>query len=213
LNAISSSMYRNLQQKILRRLTHRIRLARSLYIDDFYFIHINKTGGTSIEEAFRLPAEHLTAMEKRNQVGLERWRNAFKFTVVRNPWDKVVSHYHYRVKTNQGNLADSGMKFEDWVKSAYRDNNPSLFDNPKYFMPCVDWLTDSDNKLIVDYVGRFEHLSRDFANICEKIGLQVELPHRKVSSRDHYRGYYNSECRNIIGEHFIRDLEQFEYTF
>ena len=51
----------------------------------FHFIHINKTGGSSIELALRLPPEHKTAIQKIDEVGREVWLDAFNFCVVRNP--------------------------------------------------------------------------------------------------------------------------------
>jgi hypothetical protein len=65
----------------------------------YVFIHINKTAGSSIEAALGLQLSHFSAREVIASIGEETWKNVFKFTVVRNPWDKVVSHYHYRVQT------------------------------------------------------------------------------------------------------------------
>jgi len=86
---------------------------------DFVFIHINKTDGTSIEAALGLRLEHKTAQEKIHQLGLASWRNRFTFAFVRNPWDRVVSHYHYRVETNQTELATRTISFTEWVFRAY----------------------------------------------------------------------------------------------
>ena len=56
----------------------------------FIFIHINKTAGTSIGKAIGLPIkDHLTAQEVLSRIGKDRWDAAYKFTLVRNPWDKV----------------------------------------------------------------------------------------------------------------------------
>ena len=86
---------------------------------DFIFVHINKTAGTSIEHALGLPFQHKTARQFINEIGLETWRTTFTFAVVRNPWDKVVSHYHYRVETNRLDPGDDPIQFGDWVREAY----------------------------------------------------------------------------------------------
>lgn len=53
---------------------------RRVYLDPFVFIHINKTGGSSISTALRLPIEHKTAAEKIAQIGARRWDRRFTFT-------------------------------------------------------------------------------------------------------------------------------------
>ena len=88
----------------------------------FIFIHINKTAGTSIGRAIGLPVkDHLTATEVIARIGLDKWNSAYKFTVVRNPWDKVVSHYDYRRKKNKTEIASRNISFSDWVIMTYGD--------------------------------------------------------------------------------------------
>jgi len=87
-----------------------------LYLKEhnFIFIHIGKTGGTSMEKvlcshfgiAFRETTHgHLSWNPKQNhvkhiwargmikKVGMEAWRQCFTFAFVRNPYDMVVSLY------------------------------------------------------------------------------------------------------------------------
>ena len=90
----------------------------------FVFIHINKTAGVSIGKALGLEKQHLTAREYKNSLGNRRWDKMFKFTIVRNPWDKVVSHYFHRVKTNQTGLGNNPIGFKEWVKLTYSEQNP-----------------------------------------------------------------------------------------
>ena len=65
---------------------------------EFVFIHINKTGGSSIELALGYSPEHKTAVVKRKELGKGAWKKLFSFTIVRNPWDRAVSHYHRKVR-------------------------------------------------------------------------------------------------------------------
>lgn len=187
---------------------------RTRYLLNFVFVHINKTGGSSVERALRLPFRHDTALEIRRQIGERRWAKRFSFTIVRNPWDKVVSHYHYRVQTDQTGLKAEPIGFEEWVKRAYGDRDPRYHDTPKMFMPQSEWVSDEEGRIIVDFIGRFENLAADFRTICERIGRRAELPHLKKSrqGRD-YRGAYSDETAEIVGRYFAKDLENFGYGF
>ena len=192
-------------------------LRRRMYekhIQPFVFVHINKTGGSSIQRALGIPHDHLTALEKRARLGLRAWDRKFKFCIVRNPWDKVVSHFHYRVQTNQTGLKDESVDFGDWVGLTYRDRQAPYYDSPKFFMPQTEWISREDGKIIVDFVGRFEHLDEDFKKICEKLGRKgLSLPHDKKSNRGRYASYYTPETRDIVAEWFKADIDNFGYKF
>ena len=137
----------------------------------------------------------------------------FTFAFVRNPWDKVVSHYHYRVKTNQSGLRDRPLDFNTWVRLAYIDKDSSYYDHPRIFMPQMDWITDRDGKILVDFIGRFEQLDRDFRAVCDHLGITAELPHEKKSNRGPYQAYYDDETRAFVADWFDQDIDLFDYRF
>jgi hypothetical protein len=187
---------------------------RTRYLLNFVFIHINKTGGSSVERALGLPFRHDTALEIRERIGERRWAKRFSFTIVRNPWDKVASHYHYRVQTDQTGLKGDPIGFNEWVELAYGERDPRYHDKPKMFLPQSDWVCDEQGRIIVDFIGRFESLPADFGTICERIGRRAELPHLKKSRQgSDYRKAYSDESAEIVARYFARDLENFGYTF
>jgi hypothetical protein len=189
------------------------RTLRERHLRPYVFIHINKTGGSSVEKALGIRLDHSTAAEKHRQLGAAAWSQKFVFSFVRNPWDKVVSHYHYRVKTNQTGLGDNPVPFEDWLQRVYLDRDPRYFDKPRMFMPQRQWLLGDDGEMLVDYVGRFESLNEDFTHVCQELGLQAELGHAKPSSRGGYQQYYGEAGRAIVESQFAQDIEAFGYTF
>ena len=189
------------------------RTLRERHLRPYVFIHINKTGGSSVEKALGIRLDHSTAAEKYRQLGASAWSRKFVFSFVRNPWDKVVSHYHYRVKTNQTGLGDNPVPFEDWLQRVYLDRDPRYFDKPRMFMPQRQWLLGDDGEMLVDYVGRFESLNEDSGHVCRELGLQAELGHAKPSSRGGYQQYYTETGRAIIERHFAEDIAAFGYTF
>jgi len=193
--------------------------ARWLYwrhhqLDRFFFIHINKTAGTSIQRVLNIPFDHDTALEKIEIFGQSEWDKRYTFSVVRNPWDKVVSSYHYRVETRQGILGEGNTDFKTWVRFAFREQDPLYRTNhKKMFMPQYEWLSDESGKLLVDCICRFENLTKDFEPVARKIRRKAVLPHLKPSARTHYRDYYDEETKNIVARSFEIDIDYFKYTF
>ena len=181
----------------------------------FIFIHINKTAGTSIGKAIGLPIkDHLMATEVIARIGIDKWNAAYKFTVVRNPWDKVVSHYEYRRKKNKTEIASRHVSFSDWVKMTYgEEKQPFYYNNPRSFQQQVDWLKDAEGKISMDFIGKFESINEDFNHIRKVIGLDATLPHLNASTRASYQSYYDDETRDIVAHWFREDIDQFGYRF
>ena len=184
-------------------------LARAL------LVHINKTGGSSVEKALGMPFQHRTARDFIELMGRERWDRCFTFTFVRNPWDKVASHYRYRVKTNQTGLGTNPIPFQEWVRRAYGERDPRYYDQPRMFMPQVEWIRDERGETAVDFIGRFERLDDDFQHVCSTLGRRAELPHLKRSRKSGagYRRLYDDEAAGIVARAFQEDLDAFGYQF
>jgi hypothetical protein len=189
------------------------RTLRERYLRPFVFIHINKTGGSSIEKALGIGQDHSTALEKYRQLGAAAWDRKYTFAMVRNPWDKVVSHYHYRVRTNQTGLGDRPIPFEEWLQRCYVDRDPRYYDQPRMFMPQRQWLVDEEDQLLVEFIGRFETLREDFAEVCRHLSIDAELGHAKPSPRGCYRDYYSPQSEALVAGVFAADLELFGYRF
>jgi len=201
-------------ERYLRQSYQKMLFSRARIFHNYIFIHINKTGGTSIEKALGLPLIHKTALEYRTEIGNVRWQEQFSFAIIRNPWDKVASQYSYRSMINETELKKHPVPFNDWVKRVFVDRDPDYYNDQKMFAPQVDWLTDLEGNNLVDFVGRFENLHNDWHIICAKIHKHgVELPHVKKSSKANYRNAYNTESIAIIADWFAKDTEFFSYTF
>lgn len=214
---MSASVGEATEKSLVRRAGSRVkrwqRTMHERHVRPYVFIHINKTGGSSIEHALGVGLDHSTAAEKFEQLGAEAWAKKFTFTMVRNPWDKVVSHYHWRVKTNQTGIADQGLEFSEWVRRAFGDQDPRYHDDPRMFMPQRQWLVDRNDQMIVEFVGRFENLADDFEVIRRRLDLDATLGHAKPTTRDHYRTYYDSTTQELVERVYAEDLEEFGYSF
>lgn len=207
-------------RKATRRLRNRGLSSYDAFLRDqrrdgtWAFIHINKCGGASVEKAFDLPRIHDTARQRRDRLGADRWAALATFSIVRDPYAKVVSHYKYRIKTNQTDLAARDIDLSDWVCRAYGDRDPAYYDKPLMFAPCLDWIADEDGRIIVDYVARLETIDADWPKIQTLIGQDVALP--KTNRTDHTNRLgpadLNDAARAVIAARFAPDFDQFGYA-
>jgi hypothetical protein len=184
----------------------------------FAFIHINKTAGTSIGRAIGLPRKwHLTVRDVIELVGEERWRQAFRFSVVRNPWDKAVSQYKHRVRTNQTGLGESPISFRQWVMLTHGpEKDPRYYDNPRMFQSQVEWLMDFNGRIDVDLVARFDRLPEDFRQIAARLrlpGLPAELPHLNATEPCDFRTFYDAVTAEAVSRWFAADIDRFGFRF
>ena len=203
------------------------------------FVHVPKTGGTSIENAIWGPdwrqrttqqlwmgnvrpgfnkyqsggLQHLLATQIRQEVGARIFAACFRFSFVRNPWDKVVSQFHY-LKTRPMLLKHMGLtRFSTFQKYL----NVLARDHARHVQSFEQWrfVLDEDGECLVDFVGKFENIAGDFREVAATIGLPADkLPHdMKSARRRHYRQYYNRRRRQQVADIYSRDIQHFEYEF
>lgn len=195
----------------------------------FIFIHIQKTGGSSVERALAdavpdvvrafvdLPAchdplkrRHLFASDLADFLGPTEWRGFYKFAFVRNPWSRLVSWYRMCV-TRPSNpfmhfVRDNAPTFEAFLQLTEGPARKTTFNQ-------VDYLTDASGGLLVDFVGRFERLSDDFEHARARIGVTVALPHVNKGESLDYCTFYTDATRTLVATRFARDIAAFGYAF
>lgn len=146
------------------------------------------------------------------QKNFANWTDKFKFTFVRNPFDRAVSSWKYG-----GSFYDWNCSFEEFAQRIDKKNlrTPTEWtDLTWHTYEQAAHLTDNDGKVLVDYVGRFESIEKDFEYVCTTLGFgKLHLPHVNKTKRTNYLDYYNSETKSIIAKKFERDLDVFKYTF
>jgi chondroitin 4-sulfotransferase 11 len=155
---------------------------------------------------------HPEGMVRKVDISQGTWTNAFKFSFVRNPYDRVLSGWKNKIEKQQEKT------FKEFVcKNLIKydvDNNrfhnlykpiPHHFSsllNPKYSVKDMN------------FIGRFENLQQDFDIICDKIGIpKQKLPHKNKTQHKHYTEYYDDETREIVAQKYARDIEYFGYKF
>ncbi len=165
---------------------------------------------------WKIPRRHRLARAFREDMDPETFASYFKFSFVRNPWDRAVSLYHYFLRYDPGNPLHPGpMSFPEWLKAYFASAEPPV--PPKktaLFRPQFEWISDERGESLVDYVGRFERIAEDFATVQRRIGVEPkELPHLTSSGRGDYRSYYDDRSAGIVERFFGGDIERWGYTF
>lgn len=196
-----------------RRASDYRRLLHERYGRPYAFIHVPKTGGSSIERALELAHEHKTAIEKRDALGWRHWDHKFTFAVLRNPFDRAVSHYHWRVATHKADGADGHLPFPEWVRATYAERDPHYVRSERMFMPQAAWVADDEGVVLVDFLARLEQMEQDWDLICRRVGTSVPLPHDKKTERGDYHDYFDSVSKALVEEHYAVDLEMFGYSY
>ncbi len=141
-------------------------------------------------------------------VNRPQYEHYFKFTIIRNPWSRAYSYYRGVVRDELNythRRMTPEMSFSDFARKFCGKGN---------LKSQLAWLRDANGKLDLDFVGRFEHLQRDFGTITENIGAKdVELPHLLNSQDDSWRKAYDSDLIEFVRNAYREEIEAFGYSF
>jgi chondroitin 4-sulfotransferase 11 len=191
------------------------------------FIHIPKTAGQSIEQsldpkAFAARGQGIYGHQNLLMGNYPHFPEYFKFTVVRNPWDRVLSAYLYDISQANNGFTFDSRKFINNHLGPTRDGFcqfvtrylDKLTSNllRLHYIPQYKWISTVKN---FDYVCRFETLQEDFNIICDKLGIpRRQLPHVNKSgpARD-YKEYYNDAAKEEIACRYNIDITTLNYKF
>ena len=145
---------------------------------------------------------HMPARQIRNRVPADVWNDYFKFCVERNPWDKVLSHYHMHAARESGSLS-----LDEYLARGRFPIN--------YFR----YTDRSGTKLIVDRVLRYENLLAELGQVFSqlkipfdgKLGVAAKSEYR--TDRRPYQEVFNDRQRRIVEKAFAKEIELHGYNF
>ncbi len=206
----------------------------------YIFVHIPKTGGTSLALALEARAmkddiligdtpkalrrrhrlkgarargrlwKHSTLADIDGLITRAEARDLFTFTLVRNPWDRVLSYYswlraqrfdHYAVR------AARRLDFGAFLRDPGIAASLRAYPYPRY-------LTDAGGVERADLYIRLEHLAEDIAPLEAHLGFALEIGHVNRSERvADYRHAYGKAEREIVAQICARDIARFGYSF
>jgi hypothetical protein len=211
------------------------------------FVAVPKTGTTSVREQispkgpYFLPFPHLSILQIRDALyafelmralrqnkgfptgavssdadirarARATFESFFKFSSVRNPWARAVSLY-YR---SEGVKVSEKMSFAEFCEHHVYASDTCL--NPTLHRNQIDWITDEEGRIAVDYVYKIEEFAQKIDEIRDRSGGRLRLAalQSNVNARSRsggYRDLYDDHTRGLIARHFERDIDSFGYVF
>ncbi|WP_027238020.1 sulfotransferase family 2 domain-containing protein [Leisingera caerulea] len=206
----------------------------------YVFIHIPKTGGTALSLALEARAmaddmmlgdtpkalkrrrrlrnaqargrlwKHSTLADIEGLVPQEKLRGLFAFTLVRNPWDRAVSYFHWLREQSFDHPA---------VGLAQRQEFRAFVQHPDIISafrasPASSYMRHADGTEQCRLYIRLEHLQNDARPLFDHLGFELDLPRINESGRQRdWRIYYDDAAAEAIAEACAQDIAQFEYSF
>ncbi|SMX27538.1 Sulfotransferase family protein [Pelagimonas phthalicica] len=205
---------------------------------NFIFVHIPKTGGTSMALALEARAHRDdiligdTPKARKRRARAERlqskgrmWKHSnladldgayspeqigemLCFTLVRNPWDRAVSYYHWLKEQRFDHPAvglAKQLEFAPFLQHKLTISTMLAWPYGRYMRD----VTGQEHGVFL----RLEHLEQDMAPLAAHLGFVPELPHENRSDRAEYRSYYDADLRDLLGRLCAEDIARFGYTF
>ncbi|MBM1633764.1 sulfotransferase family 2 domain-containing protein [Sulfitobacter mediterraneus] len=206
----------------------------------YLFVHIPKTGGTSMALALEGRAmkddvmigdtpkavkrrrrlknvqtagrlwKHSTLADIDGLIGVDKIADLFTFTLVRNPWDRTVSYYHWLREQTFDHASVRLAKTQDFEGFV---SDPQTQQSLRQW-PARRYMTDFNGTEQCRAYIRLEHLAEDAAPLWAHLGFELELPQSNASVREtDYRRYYSPATCEIVAECCAEDIARFGYVY
>ena len=161
------------------------------------FIHVPKTGGTSISHTLSTFGEVLKPTHTTYTEAIKLFPDYYFFCFVRNPWDRIYSNYEHMIRRNK-------MPFSSFDEYIINYDKKELFSQERY-------VTNYKGLVTMDFIGRTEYLHRDFNYICKKFYKD----NMTLSTSNYYRSNIknmSSEANKIIETYCEWEITTFGYN-
>jgi len=196
------------------------------------FIHIPRTAGTSVETLLNIPftinnlyginnnnkaMQHLTAKQIKNTIPIHIFNKSWIFSIIRHPYSRMVSEFYWRpnLQSSLSPLLKNNTNFILFLRKVLK-----IVENKQYhhtlfhdhFIPIYDFLT-IDNKLIPNYILRFEHIHHDISIIKKKLNIDIDLPKLETTiySKKYTKSILTPKAKLIIQQIYQKDFQYFQF--
>lgn len=204
---IISHKYKFIFIAIPKTATHAIRFALRNHLgpNDWEQVELYHQSRLPYSEFENVKHGHITSLEAKFAIGEEIWNSYFKFSFVRNPFDRFVSYSFFKHQSSEF-YSDNKLGI---MKLLFK--NP-LLESDILFKPQWSFVSNEFDENLVNFIGRFESLQSDFDEVCRRVRLpQIYLEKHNHSDHEYYKKYLDPELIDLISSFYKDDLEQFDY--
>jgi hypothetical protein len=215
----------------------------------FLFVHIPKTGGNSLQNILKDYSEdrlvghtpdengilqrfqvrneqydlgkHATLSQYKEVLAEELFSSLYKFAVIRNPWDRMISYYF---SPHRGVQVWNRYSFLELVNEVQPAQHYTCSKRQHRLLQILENICKEaglrfsfarkriDTEL--DFLIRFEDLDKGFQEVCERLAIpHIPLPRANRSRHEHYSVYYDKETREAVGQKFRAEIITGKYRF
>ena len=191
---------------------------------------VGKRGGNAAKYKWY---SHMPAQMIKRQIGEEIWHNYFKFSIVRNPFTKLISAYYFfkNLEKKQGITKKLKNRLKWYLPLSPEFYPPYVNDDPeldvinfkKWVKKGVHWddkpAYTIDRQICVDYLMKFENLKDEIKHVCSILGLpfhENQIPEAKTAVKPHWAEptlFFDEELIAIVGKKYEFELENFSYMY
>ncbi len=193
----------------------------SLNAFDYYkciFVHIPKAAGVSVNKSLfgNLGGGHRSIREYQDIYPKKTFQRYFKFTFVRNPYERVFSAFSFLKKGgfNERDALwskDYLSKFNNFEAFVKEWVNPENIYRKNHFTPQFEYLISKDGTIPLDFIGKVENMDQDFSFVCNKMNVPYTLQHLNSSFKKTAEECMDDEMKSIIRKAYSKDFELFSY--
>ena len=144
-----------------------------------------------------------------NKLNYDIFKNFYKFGVIRNPFDTIVSHYYWQ-NSSENNL--NSITFNEVLKEL----ESNIY--PNYGLLNLNKLMDKNlEKVLCDKIIKYEDLNKELSFVFNKLGIpfddKLKIFKKKNNKRKNYKNFFDNNEQKLINEIFWKDIEMFDYSY
>ncbi|MBT4522321.1 MAG: sulfotransferase family 2 domain-containing protein [Halieaceae bacterium] len=200
-------------KRLLRKSTDKF----TLIVSDqhrYVWFKVRKCGSTSITEVLPKPARDFATRDYK----ASDYPGYFKFSFVRNPYDRLLSNYLNKIKGQRREDIRAGYlkNLDFWEGMSFDDFAYQVCDLPD---DKCDRHYKSMHKVFdvegVDFIGRLENFTEDMNFVLRAISGEesTPIPHKNRTQKASYTEYFSDQLRDRVTLRYKADLELFDYSF